>query len=1008
VFKFVAGVLNGAYHKEKLSECEIDVRLLFADAPQVLRFEDACDALAQAVSGGHVPPRGLAVLVSLLQSSPPILPLGSRLHRAVGIGSAEKEPQPAAKVEPQPKEPALEADDENTSTGAPGSVEGEDGEGEDAEAEGREGEIEERETQGSTETKPCPSIPNMLFRYVTSQVRGINPSTPLTVEGVSSFDSACDALAECVTKGVVPRQGVEVLIDCLIDSHQSEYTISRGTQLADALSVFLCPCGNSRPRAEVCDTCDGSSQVSCARCGGSGRFAPTCRGCDGTGKGRTRMYCPSCAGSGKKDLGSCRSCDGKKRLPCKDCVPTARGTSRPCCKLCVEGRRQQETLAQSQPDRRGSQKKSREPRKGMSVTSCSASELTRLQDLWISRRGRGEVMAAWKVDNDWLTYKFKQRLEQLRGLLGREPDVLEGFHGTSPENVLSICDGGFDKGRRAGQVYGAGEYFAKNPTVSISYARGGRYMLVCRLSLGVQSSTPENKDGDHIWVPSTEYYVIKEPSQVLPQFIVRFTSPQAYDRASVSETLEAALAVGYSTKVAEEIVPVPHQQRPCNMSREAATVLWLGFLHAHLSDESLREDVTRFLTRHAGEYMAGAKVQIVKGHYKKAHAILRTPIPRTLVHSLNTAPFFEDGVQRTICVEDAHGSPGQRCPRFIAGFCRGQNLRFTHPCFCAHERRATDGAHFSLEPLEADGAKWAEIADRFMASAPFHTGQPRILGISVIRNKALSRCHEEYRDYLRTKHMEEPAVQELYHGTNNNILNILYQHGLQPPSDTEASDACPVSGGKGLCTTLCDNTCRYCTRRHEWNRCHMYGLGIYLADMAQKSHRYVSQPAARGGRQIYRMVVCSVLGKSFQVEGHLKEGAAMHDVVNVRSLDEEELDSMVAPCKACSRTAGVGASVVGTDGSVWGRVVADEGNVWRLHTGRIAKKETEGYYWNWCRAEELSADNREGSAEKSDLLFVKGLGSNAHPGFSVVNSEYIAFHPHQCLPKYEIQYEIDI
>jgi len=536
---------------------------------------------------------------------------------------------------------------------------------------------------------------------------------------------------------------------------------------------------------------------------------------------------------------------------------------------------------------------------------------------------------------------------------------------------------------------------------------GGQYMLVCRLSLGVQSSTPENKDGDHIWVPSNGYYVIKEPNQVLPQFIIKFRSHQSYHMATISETLEAALANGYSTKAADEIVPVPRQQRPCNMSREAATVLWMGFLHAHLSDESLRQDVTTFLQRHAGEYMVGAKIQIVKGHYKKAHAILKTAIPRTVVHSLNTAPFIENGVKRTICVEDAHGSPGQKCPRFIAGFCRGQNLRFTHPCFCSHPKRATDGARFSLEPIDMDGAKWAEISDKFMASAPFHTGQPRIIGIKAIRNDTLSRCHEEYRDYLRTKHMEEPAVQELYHGTNNNILNILYQHGLQPPSDTQASDDCPLSGGKGLCTTLCDNTCRYCTQKHEWNRCHMYGLGIYLADMAQKSHRYVSQPATqRGGRQVYKMVVCSVLGKSFQIEGHLKEGTAMHDVVNVRALDEEELDSMIFHCKACAKTTGVGASIVGTDGSVWGRVVADEYDVWRLHTGRIAKKETEGDRWNWCRTEELSADNREGSAEKSDLLFVKGLGNNVRPGFSVVNSEYIAFHPHQCLPKYEIEYEV--
>merc|ERR1711879_505581 len=322
---------------------------------------------------------------------------------------------------------------------------------------------------------------------------------------------------------------------------------------------------------------------------------------------------------------------------------------------------------------------------------------------------------------------------------------------------------------------------------------------------------------------------------------------------------------------------------------------------------------------------------------------------RALVHNLNSAPFNERGTRRTICVEDAHGSPGQSCPRFIAGYCRGQNLRFTHPCFCSHPERPTARARYTLEPIDMSGAKGMEICDKFMASAPFHTGYPKIVGIKAIRNPTLSKCHEEYRKYLTTKHMDEPAEQELYHGTNNNILDVLYRHGLQPPSDCDASPACPVSGGKGLCTTLCDNTCVHCTKKHEWNKCHMYGLGIYLADLAQKSHRYVSQPK----KGTYRMIVCSVLGKSFQVEGHLKDGRCMHDVVNVRALDEEDFDKMIEPCVAANTSRGV--------------------------------------------ASECCADQREGSAEKSDLLFIKGLGNNCRPGYSVVNSEFIAFHPHQCL-----------
>lgn len=634
-----------------------------------------------------------------------------------------------------------------------------------------------------------------------------------------------------------------------------------------------------------------------------------------------------------------------------------------------------------------------------------------MKDLFSARGGSGDVVGAWKVDNPYLSYKFKERRDHLKQILGKEADILEGFHGTPPANVLSIIDTGFDKGKRGsavGNIYGSGEYFAKDPAVSVGYCRGGQFMLVCRLSLGVRSSdcgANQQQDGDHCWVPSCRYYVISEPDQILPQFIIRFAS-SSYGSPLTCPTLEKALEDGYSTKAAVERVPVPARQRDCLMSRPAATVLWMGFLHAHFSDDKLRKDVQNFLQRHASEYVDGAKIQIVKGHYKKAHAILKTPIPRALVHKLNSAPFLEQGTQRTICVEDAHGSPGQKCPRFIAGYCRGHNLSHTHPCFCSHPPRATENARFRLEAIDLLGAKGVEICDKFNASAPFHNGNPKIIGIKAIKNEVLSRCHEEYRKYLTTKHMEEPAVQELYHGTNNNIHDVLYQHGLQPPADRDADDACPVSGGKGLSTTLCDNSCRHCTKKHEWGRCHMYGLGIYLGDMAQKSHRYVSQPKRVAGRQTYRMIICQVLGKSFQIEGHLKSGTCMHDVVNVRALDEEDLAQMIEPCEATRKTRGVGASIAGLDGAVWGRVVSEEYSCWRLHSGRIAKKDTEGDRWNWCTAEEVLADNREGSAEKSDLLFVKGLHDQCRPGYSVVNSEYIAFHPHQCLPKYEVEYEI--
>merc|ERR1719384_3007107 len=101
----------------------------------------------------------------------------------------------------------------------------------------------------------------------------------------------------------------------------------------------------------------------------------------------------------------------------------------------------------------------------------------------------------------------------------------------------------------------------------------------------------------------------------------------------------------------------------------------MGLMYAHRSDEQLESDVREFLDRHARAYTDGMTVQIGRGTFKKAHAKLTTPMPRDLVHKLNTFMFRENGVNRYICIDDAAGSPEQKCPKFIARYCRGQNLR---------------------------------------------------------------------------------------------------------------------------------------------------------------------------------------------------------------------------------------------------------------------------------------------------------------------------------------------
>jgi hypothetical protein len=1006
IFKVVAGILNGAMKHDECDHVKSELcRLLEAEVDAT--FESACDALACGIEHDKVPPQGVAVLQKLLGLGPDS-PVSSRLASALGVKflpkcTADDATNAGSGDEPEILKPEAEA-----------------------------GHVASKVVQVAVK-KDRQISAQKIFKYVTSTLRGTSDHccdlADLAVwhQGTQtlSFSSACEALAVAIKQGGVPDKPLNEL--CSLSQVFAKYDLV-DTPLEQALLPLLCPkCKADACSARQCACCNGSGRKSCDACQGSGRYSLSCHSCNGTGKGRTKMYCPSCNGSGRKTLGDCKACDGLGQTVCVVCdTRPEHGSARPFCRTCAsmaveEVKRVQQERRQAQQDRKKeeAQRHQRQaiirptgpPPEGVSIDRCNRADLSRLQNLWLERESQqmpgghrarhGEVLSAWKVDNPLLAYQFKQHLDSFKRTEGREMDKLEGYHGTMPANVLSICSSGFDSGRRAGQVYGAGEYFAKNPHVSVDYCRGGEYMLVCRLSLGKRSSTPANLDGDHIWVPENGYYVIKQPQQVLVQYIVKFKRDQSsysYGGAQISESLERHLSSPYSTKPPPQRL-APPRPRPCYMTRPATTCLWIGLMSPHIPEEELKEAVRRFLTKNAPG-VAIKRIQIVRTHFSKAEVHLEKEMPRATVHQLNDKPFVVDNTTSRVCVEDYFGSPNRECPKWIAGYCRGQNLKFTQPCYCKHKARPTEGAHYTLTPIPLEGAKGDEIRSKFMASAPFHNGMPEITGIKQIKNTRLAQCHEEYRQWLTDKHGEEPAVQELYHGTNNKIHDLLYTHGLQPPSDMKPSDACPVSGGKGLCTSLCTNTCEYCTEKHQWGRCHMYGLGIYLGDMSQKSNRYVSQP--QNGR--HKMIVCSVLGKSFEIDGFLRGDRIMHDVINVRSLTAEMMDDMIEVCQPCKAVeSGVGANIIGMDGSSWGRVLSEDRDCWRLSSGRIAKKDTEGQRWKWCK-EEISMECCP--PEKSDLMFVKGLGARTRVGFSVVNSEYIAFHPHQCLPLYEIEYTL--
>lgn len=851
-------------------------------------------------------------------------------------------------------------------------------------------------------------------------------------------------------------------------------------------------CARCKDRSPVCFKCKGEVWQRCSHCGGTGELKDTlpcwcawpveksrasgkmpelraasgdCNKCLGTGAITRYRNCGHCWGAG---LWQCEHCSGRGLFPCSAC---GRGKlDRPSLTVQRGAQRAEE----SEP-----------PPRGVTVKRCSETELEQVRKLWRERGGQPALLAVWSVENPLLTYRYRTRRSELALQLGRSPAELRGFHGSSSENILSIVENGFDAGRRCGQAFGAGEYFAKDPSVSIAYCGGASCMLMCQLCLGMESSLGgENKDGDHIWVPEHRYYIISGPAQALPLYIVCFEtnrSPTAAEKTLIralaqpayragaaedekaidlqipglggqAEALPAAwwngdlesfkgvlqfdvsnphgalpmskelaenavlllrrgggkfavkvenatkagaeailivqsspeplitmkgleepalAAAMISQSLGEELITLATEakegkstivtasrrsgdggslpaNRPCAMTAESTDALWLGFLQPHFSDKQLAADVHRFLAKHAA--VPCPDVRIVRGKFTQAKVSLSIPMKREAVRALNSQTFVECGVEQTVTVDDAHGSPHQRCPRSIAGYCRGRNLRFIDPCWCMHDGIPTKDATFSKTKLDLQSAKGDEISTAFLRSAPFHDGQPVVLAISAIHNPRLGKQHEFYRRYLAQKNGKAPKQVELYHGTNMNIVDTVYTHGLFPPSDMEASEECPVSGGKRLRTSLCDNSCKSCKKRHLWEKCHMFGLGIYLGDLAQKSHRYVS---GRESQSECKMLICSVLlGEALQVEGHLKCGDAMHNMHSLRALQE---------------------------GAMMGMVDRADGE----------KKEDKG-------------------PDQKDILFIKGLRGNSRPGFSVYNSEYISFHPYQCLPLYEISYRVGI
>eukprot|EP01064_Diplonema_japonicum_P015222 TRINITY_DN2297_c0_g3_i2.p1 TRINITY_DN2297_c0_g3~~TRINITY_DN2297_c0_g3_i2.p1 ORF type:complete len:939 (+),score=239.22 TRINITY_DN2297_c0_g3_i2:37-2853(+) len=482
------------------------------------------------------------------------------------------------------------------------------------------------------------------------------------------------------------------------------------------------------------------------------------------------------------------------------------------------------------------------------------------------------VHKAWQLKNESLDFRFRSTEYNMTQQNGKTPDMIDGYHGTAESSVLGIALHGFDPLRRSGQVFGEGEYFAKDPRVSVGYCRGGNYMFLCKLILG--------EEQDHTWVPHQQYYIMKQREgniQAIPMFLIKFTKHVSLLDCHLSSYAEDAKEAEKETlrRLGEKQRGGVH---PCRGRTDGAMMaaktdrLWVGWLHPTLAsdEDELEENVKQFLE--------GYQVSMVKsqrnGARVGAFVELEHPITQLQVAELNTRPYME---QYSISVDDAQlNNPytnNKHCPKLSGpgSFCRGWNLRghhdWTEGCTFKHdiERFVNHGASVAYERIPR-GAKYDELS----SSIP-----GKVIDIQRIVHPKQEKAYESRRAFLNEKH-GYVIEKELWHGTACSVLDTIIKNGLQCPSDCVPGKDCPVSGGKGLSTTLCGTDCKHCTERHDWKRCHMFGLGIYLADDPSKSHRYVTPH-----KGVHSLVRCRVnLGNPYLIEANLLEGDGLHNIVN--------------------------------------------------------------------------------------------------------------------------------
>ncbi|KAJ5069513.1 poly [adp-ribose] polymerase [Anaeramoeba ignava] len=194
-----------------------------------------------------------------------------------------------------------------------------------------------------------------------------------------------------------------------------------------------------------------------------------------------------------------------------------------------------------------------------------------------------------------------------------------------------------------------------------------------------------------------------------------------------------------------------------------------------------------------------------------------------------------------------------------------------------------------LEEIPSKNPIYIDLEKKFLDRWTYGL-TPKVIKIEKIKSSYLDYWFTKRKEYLENRRKQSFNISWLYHGTNEKFLEEIYTKGFHILSNYDTNPRCPKSGElakEKKTPSLCTKKCKFCLTKHCWNRCHMYGLGLYFTYCSSKSDKYI-----KTDNSIRKMFVCEVVtGNSFMQTQDLPSPDYAHDWV----LPPHSYDSILVP-----------------------------------------------------------------------------------------------------------------